>query len=166
MSSEQISGLHLHDVLDALGRSLEHGVGAGLRRVLLVMEEARARAGGQVDEHVGVLLADALDRLPVERLVHAGLGGLGIAHVDVHDRGARLGRIEAGVGDLLGRHRNGRLRPGVSADPVTAQEIITLRAISRSLDRVSRRQPCGPEIVAVPPMRPDYKHGLPVVCVR
>ena len=40
---------------------------------------------------------------------------------------------------------------GVSADPVTAQEIITFRAISRSLGPGKRHQPCGPVIVAVPP---------------
>src|SRR4051812_6851154 len=41
--------------------------------------------------------------------------------------------------------------PGVSAEPVTAQEIITFRAIFRSLDLSSGRQPSGPEVVAVPP---------------
>ena len=36
------------------------------------------------------------------------------------------------------------LRPGVSADPVTAQEIITFRAIFSLPDLVLGRQPCGP----------------------
>ena len=35
------------------------------------------------------------------------------------------------------------LRPGVSAEPVTAQEIITLRAIFSLPDLVLGRQPCG-----------------------
>ena len=39
--------------------------------------------------------------------------------------------------------------PGVSAEPVTAQEIITLRAISPLLS--PGRQPSGREVFAVPP---------------
>ena len=49
--------------------------------------------------------------------------------MDMHDRGAGLGGVDRRLGDLLRRHRHRRVRPGVSADPVTAHEIITLRCI-------------------------------------
>ena len=112
MSRLQISGLSSMTCCTRSAGPAQHRIRAGLRRVLLVVEEARARAGGQIDQDVGILRADALDRLAVERLVHAGLGGLGIAHMDVHDRGAGLGGIEAGVGDLLGRDGHGRVLAG------------------------------------------------------
>ena len=112
MSSEQISGLSSMTCCtrSAGPRSTESAL--GFDGSFSSWKKRAPGPGGQVDEDVGVLVADALDRLPVERLVHAGLGGLGIAHVDVHDRGARLGGVEAGVGDLLGRHRNRRVAAG------------------------------------------------------
>ena len=47
--------------------------------------------------------------------------------------------------------------PGVSAEPVTAQEIITFRAIFRSL---TRRQPSGREVVCSSALDGHYRHGL------
>jgi hypothetical protein len=141
----------LHHVLHALGRPAQDGIRAGLRWVLVVVKEACAGAGGEIDQHVGILGADAVDRFLVERLVHAGLGGLGIAHVDMHDRGPGLGGVEAGVGDLLGRHRHRRVlarrirRPGHRTGNHHFTRHFSLPSAFRG------RQPSGPEVVAVPP---------------
>ena len=83
--------------------------GAGLGGIVGVVLEARAGTGGEVDQDVGAARADALDHLAVERAVHAGLGGLGVAHMNVDDGGAGLGGVDAGMGDLLRRHRHGRV---------------------------------------------------------
>ena len=73
---------------------------AGLGRVIGIVHEARARTGGEVDQHVGAARTDAFHHLAVVRAVHAGLGGLGIAHMDVDDRGASLGGVDARSRDL------------------------------------------------------------------
>ena len=49
-------GLDLDHVLNALGRPAELGIRARLRRVFGVVVEPRAGAGGQVDQHVRILL--------------------------------------------------------------------------------------------------------------
>ena len=76
------------------------------RRVLRVEHQVAAHAGGGVDDDVDVAGADPLDRLAVERDLARALPGLRVAHVDVHDRGAGPRRRDAGLGDLLGRHRH------------------------------------------------------------
>src|ERR1043166_8631053 len=58
------------------------------------------------------------------------------------------------------------LRPGVSADPVTAQEIITFRAISCSLARIAGVNLAARKLLQFRPRGEDYKHGLGLVCVR
>jgi hypothetical protein len=120
--------LELDDVLDALAGSFMLVAGQPSRRIVGAGREAR-RGCSQVDEHVAPAGADALDHLAIQRLVHAGPGSLGIAHMDVHDGGPGLGGVDCRLGNLLRRHRNGRVPAGVSADPVTAHEIMTLRCI-------------------------------------
>src|SRR5215510_15006719 len=54
------------------------------------------------------------------------------------------------------------LRPGVSAEPVTAQEIITLRAIFSLPDLVSGRQPSGRVMFGSFALQGHYRHGFGV----
>ena len=57
-----------------------------------------------IDVDVG--RAHALDDLAVEAQVARAAAGLGVAHVDVRDRGARLGRLDRRVGDRGRRDRH------------------------------------------------------------
>ena len=68
-----------------------------------------AHAGGEVDDDFLVLGADALHHLGVIFDLAGALAGRGFAHVAVHDGGAGAGRLQRGIGDLLRRHRNGRV---------------------------------------------------------
>lgn len=54
------------------------------------------------------LRADAFDDLAIERQFHVRPPGRGVADMDVGDRGAGLGRLEAGLSDLGGRDRQMR----------------------------------------------------------
>src|SRR5262245_33851690 len=58
------------------------------------------------------------------------------------------------------------LRPGVSAEPVTAQEIITLRAIFSLPDLVSGRQPRGPVMFGTSVLEGHYRHRVGVRVLR
>src|SRR5207244_330191 len=102
-------GAKLDYVAHAVLRTPQGAGGAGLGRVLGVVLETGAWAGGQVDQDVGAARPDALDHLAIERPVRAGLGGLRVAHVDVNDRGTGLGGIDRGLRDLLRGHRNRRI---------------------------------------------------------
>ena len=84
----------LDDVTDTIFWTPQSAGGTGLGRVLRIVLEARARAGGQVDQDVGPARADALDHLAIESTVHARLGGLRVANVDVDDGGAGLGSLD------------------------------------------------------------------------
>ena len=77
----------------------------GEGRILAAEHEVAAHAGGQVEHDVDVGGADPLDDLAVERRVAAALAGLGVADVDVDDRGAGPGGLDRRVGDLLRRDR-------------------------------------------------------------
>ena len=101
----------LLDMAHAFVRPPHRAGGAGLGGVVGVVLEARARAGGQVDQDVGAAGTDALDHLAIERAVHARLGGLGVSHMDMDDRRAGLGGVDAGVRDLFRRHRHRRVFP-------------------------------------------------------
>ena len=105
-------GLELDHMAHPVFRRPQRAVGAGFRRVVVVVLEACARAGREVDQHVGAACPDALHHFAIERAVHARLGGLGIAHMNVHDGGAGLGGVDRGVRDLLRRHRHGRVAAG------------------------------------------------------
>src|SRR3569833_598939 len=58
---------------------------------------------GEVDDHVDLALADTLHDLPIEPRLHTEGPSLRIAYVDMDDGGASLGRLNGGIGDLLGR---------------------------------------------------------------
>ena len=79
----------------------------------LVHRHGRRAAGGQVDHAVRALLDDLEKRREGFRAL-IGLAGLGIARVQMHDRGPGFGGIDRGVGDFLRRHGQGlRHRGGV-----------------------------------------------------
>src|SRR5882724_1718436 len=99
----------LFDMDEPLERSHHVRRRAGLGRLVVPHLEVATHAGGEIDHHVGAAAADALDDFAVEGGIAAALAGLGIAHVDVGDRGAGLGRLDGGIGDLLGGHGNGRM---------------------------------------------------------
>ena len=101
-----------HHMAHAVFGGFEHAVGARLRGVVVIVREARARPGGEVDEHIITARPDALHHLVVKGKIHARLGGLRIAHVDVHDGRTRLGGIDRRPGDLFRRHRHRRVAAG------------------------------------------------------
>jgi len=105
-------GLERDDMADAFGRWLDGRARPGFLRVVLTRHEARARPSGEVDEDVAAASPDPVHDLFVEGRIHAGPRGLGIAHVDVNDCRARLGRIDGGLRDLLGGHRHRRVAAG------------------------------------------------------
>ena len=90
---------------EPLGRP--HHVGARRverQRVLAGAEHhVAAHARRQIDHHVDVGRTDAVDDFPVKAHVPRGLARLRIAHMDMRDRRARLGRLDGSVGDLFGR---------------------------------------------------------------
>jgi len=97
-------GLKYHDMTHALFGGLENTFGPRFRRVSIVMRKMSTRSGGEVDEDIGAACSDSLNDLAVKRSVHTRLSGLRITHMDVHDGGTRLGRVDRRVGDLLGRY--------------------------------------------------------------
>ena len=92
------------DVLDALERRNEGRARSGDARIVLARYEAAAGAGGEVDDQIGILVADALDHLAVVGELHAR-PPVRMADMDMRDRGADLGRFQRGIGDLLRRTR-------------------------------------------------------------
>jgi len=102
-------GLERDNMLHALGRRSHRRARAGLLRVIGGRHEARSRPGGEIDDDVAAAAFDPVDDFSIERDVHAGPRRLGIAHVDVNDRRARLGGIDRGLGDLLGSHGHSRV---------------------------------------------------------
>src|SRR5205085_5784139 len=62
--------------------------------------------------HVGAAGTDTLDHFAVMCPIHAWLGGLWIAHVDVDDGRARLGGVDARRRDLRRGHGHGRIFTG------------------------------------------------------
>ena len=100
------------DVLDvgqALQRADHVGAGTADGRVLVQGIPVAAHAGGQVDHHVGLAVADPLDHLAVERDVARRRPGLRVAHVAVGDGGTGLGGLDRGIGDLLRGDRDRRV---------------------------------------------------------
>ena len=85
------------------------GLGAQRRGEALFQAHAVAAAGRDVDHRLGRLL-DPRQELHEHRRVRRRPAGLGVARVEVDDRGARLGRADRRLGDLgrrdrqMGRH--------------------------------------------------------------
>jgi hypothetical protein len=97
------------DVAGSLGRGLEIRALAADSRIVETWHEPPARAGGQIQDDVPVLLTNSLDDLAIEGEFHARLRGRGIAHVDVDDSRSGLGRFQGRTCDLDGRDRHGRV---------------------------------------------------------
>ena len=105
------------DLGQALAHML-HAVGGAAHVGALLVERQRrfrrtehhvaAHAGGEVQHHVDIGVADALGHFAVEMDVAARLAGLGVAHMAMDDRGAGLGGVDRRFGDLLGRARHVR----------------------------------------------------------
>src|SRR5581483_7833875 len=82
-------------------------VGSFGRRVLqsvVTDADIAAHAAGEVDDDVDLAFADALYHFTVVTCLHAEGARFGVAHMNVHDRGACLGRLDGGIGNLLGRN--------------------------------------------------------------
>ena len=117
--------------------------------------KARARAGRQVDDDLAGAGADALHHLGVEIQRHAGLAGLGIAHMDMHDRRPGVGRINAGLGDFFRGDGNRRIFEGgvVSAGDGAGEDRFGVHAsLLRSV--IGRRRAC--EWLRAPVASPDW----------
>ena len=95
------AGLKVRDPL----RRRDH-VGAllaqGQRRVSGAKDNIASHSGGEVDHDIGIRLPYALHHLAVK--VHGAIRGarFRVAHVAVHHRGTRFGRIDRRARDLLG----------------------------------------------------------------
>ena len=61
---------------------------------LVLPDMAGTFAVSQRSESIMRACSDPLDDVAVKRSVHTRLGGIRIAHMDVHDGGARVGRID------------------------------------------------------------------------
>ena len=95
----------------------------------LLDRHGRRAAGGDVDHAVGALLDDLEERRErLRRLV--GPAVLGVARVQVHHRRAGLRRADGGVRDLLAVIGRCGDIDGVWIEPVTAQVMMTLRALA------------------------------------
>ena len=144
----------LLDMGQALDRADHIGRRAGLGRLVVAHFEIAAHAGGEIDHHVGVAAADALDHFAVELDIAAALAGLGIAHMAMGDGGARLGRLDRRVGDLLRRDRNCRmLAHGVAGAGDGAGDddfIVHGNRLPRPVELIG---PAGPRL-AVRPLAP------------
>ena len=117
----------LGDMREPLGGARHVGAGRDRRerRLGRAEHEVAAHAGGQVQHDVDAGGADALDHLAIELRIARALAGLGVAHMDVGDGGAGLGRFDRGVGDLAGVTGTLSERATVSPAPVTAQVMKT-----------------------------------------
>ena len=115
-SSVQMSGRSAAICSTRASGTHERGAGPGDRRIVLRGHEASAGAGREVEDQILVAGADALDDLAIEVKLHRRAPGRGIAHMDMRDGGARLRRLQAGVGDLRGRDRQMRRLLRASSD--------------------------------------------------
>ena len=106
--------LDMRNALRGAGHVRARPARSGVRGI---EDKVAAHAGGQVDDDVGVRRADRADRLAIERGIARGLAGRGIAHMQMHDRGARSVRLQGRVGDLPRGHRNGRMLADRVAGP-------------------------------------------------
>jgi hypothetical protein len=105
----------LFDVEHALLRPRVVGSRRCHRGVGFTRDVIAAHSRRQVDDHIGVAVANALHDLSKERSIAIASSSRDIAHVNVGDRGPRLGGFDRGIGDLLWGYRD----RGVHADRVT-----------------------------------------------
>ena len=95
-------GLQGHHVFHASLGCGQRGAGCGHLGVVLARHKTLARAGGQVDDDVGIAGPHALHHFAVVLQFHAR-AAIRIAHVNVRNGGAGLGCADAGVGNLFRR---------------------------------------------------------------
>ena len=69
-------------------------------------DEIASHTGCEVDHHIGAGIADARHRLPIERRIAGRRAGLRMAHMDMDDRGARLGSLDRRSRDVARRQRH------------------------------------------------------------
>ena len=98
-------GAQFEDVAHAHVGRIERRAFTGDARIVVARHEAAALAGRQVDQHVAAGVANTLDDLAKMGRVGRTRAGLGVAHMDMGDRGASLARLDARLGDLFGRDR-------------------------------------------------------------
>ena len=99
-----MSGQQLLDVREPLDAVDEVGALGEPGRVVRVEVEVATHARRRVDHDVDAAVPDPPDDLAVERDLAGAAAAARIPHVDVHDGGARPGRRDAGLGDLLRCH--------------------------------------------------------------
>ena len=99
-----MSGQQLLDVREPVDAADQVGALGEAGRVLGVEVEVATHARGRVDHDVDAAVPDPLDDLAVERHLAGAVAAARIPHVHVDDGGARPGRLDAGLGDLLRGH--------------------------------------------------------------
>jgi hypothetical protein len=137
MSRLQMSGLKAW-IWRTIGRPAEGRAGAGLARIVGPGLEASAGAGGEVDDDLDPAVADALDHLAVMGQLHAGLPVSGLRTWIWTTAAPALAASMAERAMASGVTGTAGFLRGVSALPVTAQQIMTRRDISRLLRRRPR----------------------------
>jgi hypothetical protein len=70
-----------------------------------------AHAGREVDHNVDVSRSNAIDDLAIEMDVPRSLARIGIANVDMSNRGARARRLDRRLRDLLWSYGNAGMSP-------------------------------------------------------
>src|ERR1700761_4439077 len=90
-------------MLDALFRVHQRGAGRGDLGIVFGGDKTTAGAGGEVDDEIAVLRADAVHDVAIEVELHRRPSRGGIADVDMRHRSPRLRSLERTGGDLLGR---------------------------------------------------------------
>ena len=99
-------GQKLLDMRDAFGGARHVGARPARPGICGIEKEVAAHAGGEIDDDVDARRADETDRLAVKRRIARRLAGLGIAHMQVHDRRARAAGLERRFANLARRHRD------------------------------------------------------------
>ena len=162
---------HVHEPLARSGQVGARGI-ERQRRLVSAEHQVAAHAGREVEHHVHVGRAHALHDLAVQARVARAAPGLGIAHVDMRDRGAGLGRLDRRIGDGAGVIGTRSDLPVVSPAPVTAQVMKTSQftAQLRIAVATSAREPIRPAHtassvpVSTPPLRLDGRSALVTGC--
>ena len=127
----------LLDVREPLGRA-GHVRSCLVRRqgrVLATEDEVAAHPRGQVEDDVDVRSADLLDDRAVEGGIARSASGVGVADVDVRNCRPRARRLDRGVRDPLGRHRDVLAAPGriPRSGHGTSDENFPIHGILRSI---------------------------------
>ena len=96
-------------MLDPLFRRKQRGSRRRHLGIVVARNEAPTRAGGQIDDQLGIDGTDEFDDLPVQLDFHRRAAGLRMAHMNVNDGGAGLRRFQCRRSDLLRRDGEARM---------------------------------------------------------